>query len=217
MKTPFSLHSFVKQAMALVYPGADAFMGGKYYPQSFSDSDSIKRLQQAYSLQGEQQFRCEHPILFNGMELQSTQDKVKRIFGSPDFKRVKNYGKHQLVTWMYKLYFCGIAAHAHVNLLEKDVVSYKYRLDTNGRNTVNKLKGILRLKYNLGDVVLGDYFIITDNHGNKLIFRNELELTVTYLSTAKHLQQRVNEIVNTMQAHRRRAQMARSAEMEFAL
>lgn len=218
MKTPFSIHTLLKDTLVALYPSATNWFGAKNYSSQYpSTSDSIRKLQHLYTVKGEQQFTCQYPILFNGMELQSQADKVKRVFGAPDFKRLKWYGKHQYHTWIYKLYFCGMPAQAYVNMLDKDVVAYKYRLNLGGRNAVNKLKGILKLKYHLGDVVLGDNFTIVDPYGNKLVFNNEFELTITYLSTQSHLKAAVNGVINSLDLYRMRMNQQRNTKLEFAL
>lgn len=186
------------------------------YYDGIMENENIKACHTLYGIIGERCYYTKVPIVFKGMELSGSLSQVLNTFGRPGHKRQREYGDKIFKTFMYKHQFCGLHVRTLINILDKTVLNFRYRIDVNSKETLHQIKETIRQKYQLCDAELGDYFTVVDEMGNKLIFHKELDVSITYLSTDPYIRCRVNMIMNEVEAYRAQMTRERLGKMEFA-
>jgi hypothetical protein len=215
MKTPYSFKFLYNQLLSTLKPRINAYDSFSYVSH-LDNGGSIRKIQQLYAHSSPQNLETHIPVSFAGIGLTANLLHVRKTLGTPYFKRLKYYGNHELKTLVYKQDFCGIGARAFIQLLDGDIVNCSYRIDLNGRNTIQKIKDIIIQKYQLQDIDLGNNFTLSDPFGGKLIFENEFELTLTYFSTSNKLQQVVNDVLSHVEHYKARMNTEQVGKLAYA-
>lgn len=212
MRTAHLIKSFYKH-LPFVHSGRSE---KELYYDGIMENENIKSCHTLYGIIGERCYYTKVPITFKGIELSGSLSQVINTFGRPGHKKQKIYGDKQFKTLMYKHQFCGLNVRTLINVLDKTVLNFRYRIDVNSKETLLQIKEVIRQKYHLCDAELGDYFTVVDEMGNKLIFNKEFDLSITYLSTDPYIRCRVNMIMNEVEAYRAQISRERMGKMEFA-
>lgn len=216
MNTPFALKAVYKHMLNVLMPRSMSY-GSVDYASHASNFSSIKKIQSYFTQKCNQQLSTQVPVLFSGLELNSSQASVRKLLGMPNYKRVKAYDNTELTTLIYQLDYCGLGARAFVQLLNGEILNCKYVIDLSTRTALPTLKKLIAQKYQLGNVELGDNFSITDSRGNRLIFENELEVSLVYVATKSHMHLAVNALLNSIESYRIKLNQEQYGKLAYAI
>lgn len=187
--------------------------------QYYSNLPGRPRLSKCYKMMttGEEPtYFTKQPIHFHGVLLSSPGKSYRSTFGKPHYKMKRNYNNSLFCSMVFKQQFCGLTVTSFVNLLDDDMVTSVYNFDISDKPTIRKIKDAIRLKYDIIQSELPDYFVIADPLGGRLVFDCLLNTTVTYFSVNESLCEKIETTLKSCENTRQVQGKLRQEEFAFA-
>lgn len=187
-----------------------------HYYEDIAENESLHKSFAFLHTTGERELLTDIPINFRNVSLESGITDLLAELGKPSFKMHKRYFHHYFNTLVYKQQFCGLSTRTIINLLNRTLLNCTYVIDITSPDILETVKSVIKQKYQLPALPLGNSFTLKDYLGNKLIFHYQFELRVTYLSTDLKIKKEMASILSKIELQKEAAHKKQMENLEFA-
>ena len=191
MKTIYTLISKLKGAIRLnlLYKESSR----KHYYASIVDRVNLNQVLQLIRVKTESVFNTDATILFKNLDLNSGIYEFVKKLGTPKYKSTTVYTNSRHNTYMYKDNFYGHKAKAVIHALDSKVLTCAYHFEIINPEQLRQIKLAFFAKYNLVNNNL-DEFLVIDKNGNKLLYKHQFDLVLTYINTNPEIEKSVVDV-----------------------
>ena len=163
-----------------------------YYELSI-ERESLRASQQLIKIRTEDIFETETEILFRDIHLSKNLKSFIGDLGTPNFKFTTKYFHSNHNVLIYKKTFCGYNSKIVINTLNDKVLNCAYHIKIDDTIKLGQIKLAIKNKYQIENTD-SDNFLIIDKAGNKILFKFQFDLTITYINTSSDIQRIIENV-----------------------
>ena len=188
----------------------------KHYYASIVDKANLHQIFQQVRCKTESVFNTDSTILFKKLDLNSGMYEFVKRLGVPKYKSTTFYHNSRHNTYIYKTNFQGHKAKIVIHTLDNTILTCAYDFEIINTEQLNQIKLAFFAKYNLPNTN-SDEFLVIDKKGNKLLFKHQFNLVLTYINSEPEIEEMISSVFEKAHIRREMRYQVASKKLEMSL